>query len=114
MSSVAIRMQWETLRELSYTSLSTSYMSIGGPLLNPARQFIIQNFTDQNIYLSLDGVNPIIKLPSGGYIIDDIASNKTNIVGLFMVEGDILYARYDTIAPMSGSVCFSVMYGSEN
>lgn len=114
MSSVAIRMQFETLREIAYSSLTTSYISIGGPLLNPARQFILQNLTDQNVYFSLDGVNPIIKLPSGGYLISDVASNKTNIVGLFMVEGDIMYVKYDVTAPSAGSVCFSVMYGSEN
>lgn len=110
--ALAIRLQFEPVRSLAYTSIGAGYMGVGTAMSNPARQFFIQNLTDVTLMFSFDGVNDHFPLPTNGFLLDDVTSNKTQQGGFWLPEGTRLYVK-EIGTPSSGSVYFSVMYGSD-
>jgi hypothetical protein len=110
--SLAIRLQFEPVRSLGEASIGAGYMGVGTAISNPARQFFIQNLTDVTLMFSFDGVNDHFPLPTMGFLLDDITSNKTQLGGFYLAEGTRLYVK-EIGVPSKGSVYFSVMYGSD-
>lgn len=112
MSNLAIRLGIEVLRSVAYTSLSSTYMGIGTPILYPCRQFYIVNTTNTLVIISDDGINDKFVIPAGSYILDDVASNRTAPgESLSMAQGTRLYVR-TTGSPSSGSVYFTSFYAA--
>ncbi len=111
--ALAIKLLFEPMRSLGYASISGVYMGVGTVIDNPARQFLVQNLTNSTMIFSFDGVNDHFVLPANGFLLDDITSNKTQTQGLYIEKGSRLYVKTDG-TPTSGSVYFSVMYGSED
>jgi len=113
--SLSIRLRFEAVRTLAFSSVGSSYMGVGTSLTNPIRQFFIQNLTDKTLMFSFNGVDDHFPLPSNGFFLDDITSNKTQKSGFFLAEGERLYVKEiggDT--PTLGTVYFTVMYGSDS
>lgn len=110
----SIRFRAEPVRSLAAGSISGTYMGVGTSVSHPVRQFFIQNLTDVTLMFSLDGTNDHFPLPSNGFFLNDIMSNKSTIgSGLFFSEGDRLYVK-EIGVPTTGSVYFSVFYGSDS
>jgi len=110
--SLAIRAQFEPVRSLAAASVAVGYMGVGTALANPIRQFFIQNLTDVTLMFSFDGINDHFPLPSNGFFLDDICSNKTQQGGFYLAEGTRLYVK-EIGTPTTGSVYFTVLYGSD-
>jgi len=110
--SKSIRFLPETLRSLGFASIGAAYMGVGTAIDHPARMVIIQNYTNDQLLFSFDGVNDHITLSSLSQIVLDISSNKTTDDGFYMAEGDRLYVK-EVVGPTSGSVYFSVFYGKD-
>jgi hypothetical protein len=116
----AIKYEAENLRSIGFAAIAATYAAtgpIGGanaPLLHPAVQIKVDNFTNTLMAFSFDGINDHFVLNSGQSLIDDINSNRSNpnAKGLYMHKGDALWVRY-LAAPASGSVYFSVFYASD-
>jgi hypothetical protein len=112
MSNLAIRLQFEPIRSLAFGSIGATYMGVGTSLANPARQIYITNTTDATLMFSFDGVDDHFALPSNGFLLLDITSNKTRNEGFFLAEGDRLYVK-EVGTPTLGTVYFSVMYAAD-
>lgn len=111
-SNLAIRVMPETVRTLGFAAISASYAGIGSAFANPVHWFMVQNLTDKLLMFSWDGVNDHFPLPSNGYVIMDVASNKTVTGGAFMVaQGTRFYVKSVGAVPTSGSVYLSIFYG---
>jgi hypothetical protein len=110
--ALAIRLQFEPVRSLAAASIGAGYMGVGTAISNPARQFFVQNLTDVTLMFSFDGINDHFPLPTNGFLLDDVCSNKTQQGGFFIAEGTRLYVK-EIGTPTTGSVYFSVMYGAE-
>lgn len=108
----SIRLRYEPGRSLAFGSITGTYAGVGTAVAHPIRQYIIQNLTDATVWFSLDGVNDHFPLPANGLLINDIATNQTFGQGFFLSEGDRLYVK-QLGTPTTGSVYFSVAYGSE-
>ncbi len=113
MSSLSIRLRFDPVRTLAFGSISGTYMGVGAALDVPARQIFIQNLTDATLMFSFNGVDDHFPLPENGFLLNDITSNKTISSGFFLAEGERLYVK-EVGTPTSGSVYFTVMYGSDN
>jgi hypothetical protein len=111
--SVAIRLQAETLRSLAFGSISGTYMGIGTAMAHPIRMFVLNNLTDKLLLFSFDGINDHLVLPTNGYMILDMTSNKTIPQGFFLAEGTRVYVKDNGSAATSGAVYLSAFYGSE-
>ena len=110
--NLAIRLQFEPVRSLGYASIGAGYMGVGTAIANTGRQFFIQNLTDVTLMFSFDGINDHFPLPTNGFLLDDVTSNKTPLGGFYLPEGSRLYVK-EIGTPTTGSVYFSLMYGSD-
>ena len=113
--SLAIRMRFEELKTLGFAAIGAGYMGIGTGLSKPAREIFVQNLTNQTLVFSDNGLVDKFKLPKqSGYVLD-ITANREDTTGIFcMAEGDRLYVKHDGVAPTTGEVCFSAVYGSDS
>lgn len=109
--SLGIRFRIEPVRTIAAASIDASYMGVGTSLTHPARQIFIQNLTDATLMFSFNGVDDHFPLPANGFFLNDITSNKTINQGFFLAEDERLYVK-ELGVPTTGSVYFSVMYGS--
>lgn len=110
--SLAIRMLPETLRTLAYTGITGAYATVGTPFAHPISIFLFQNQTDQLSFVSLDGVNDHFAVPSAGFILFDLTTNKTLSQGIFFSEGTQVYVRAPGSLPSLNGVSLSVLYGA--
>jgi hypothetical protein len=110
----ALRFQANTLLTLAFGSfpVSASYGLIG-TLPNVARIIHIQNLTNVNIFFSFDGVNDHDILVPSSFLLIDVSSNQSEMGGLYIYNGQSIYARYATGAPpTSGAVYVASFYGA--
>jgi hypothetical protein len=107
----AIRLQMEPVRTLAFGSISGTYMGIGTSFVNPIRLIFIQNLTDVTLMFSLDGINDHFPLPTNGFLLLDVTSNKSIAQGFFIAEGTRVYVK-EIGDPSTGSVYVTTMYGS--
>lgn len=111
-SQVSIRIFPEILRSLAYTSISGTYMGIGTPLIWPSRIIMFQNSTDQDVFISWDGINDNQYLPSKSFTLLDVSTNKITSQGWFVGGSQRFYARQTGgTSPTSGSVYVTSFYG---
>jgi hypothetical protein len=111
--SLAIRFMAEPVRLLGFAAITNVYAGIMTALARPARMIIIQNTTDVLMMFSFNGVDDHIPITANGYMVLDIASNKTISQGFFIPEGTRFYVKHNGIAPTVGSFYVSVFFGSE-
>lgn len=109
--SLAIKMQCEPLRTLTFTAIGATYVGIGTALNFPARIIHVQNFTDIILLFSFDGITDHFVLAPSSFILLDFSSNKTLETGYFMGKGTRLYCEQLTVAPTTGFVSFTTFYG---
>ena len=114
MSLLAIRFAAEPVRSIAFGGIGGTYAAVGGPLVNPIRQFLLQNETDALLMFSIDGVNDHFTMPAGSNWINDLNSNRSlQAQGWFIANGTTLYVK-NIGSPSTGSVYFSVFYGQDS
>ena len=112
-SNLPIRMLFEPQRSLAFGAIGVGYMGVGTAVNNPIRQFLIQNLTDVTLQFSFNGIDDHFPLPSNGFFLSDVMSNKSDQVGgFFLSQGDRLYVKQLGV-PTLGAVYFSVIYGRD-
>lgn len=109
--SLAIKALFEPVRSLGFASIGAGYIGVGTVLNFPARQIFIQNYTNAPLMFSFDGIHDHFPLAAQQFFLNDISANKTLETGYFLGKGDRLYVKHMDVAPTSGTVYFSVMYG---
>ncbi len=117
MSNYGLSIKWypEAQRDVTAANLAASpgvYLGVGTALENPARQFLIWNLTDKLLQFSFDGLTDHFVLPAQGFFLDDISSNTSVSQNFLLAQGTRLYAKTTGSSPTTGSVYFSVFYGS--
>lgn len=106
----SIRLAFEEERTLDHSLIGASYTAVGSVFANPVRVFFVQNLTDVVLRFSLDGITNHFSLPTNGFFLIDVTTNKTKDDGLYIAEGDRLYVKEDG-TPSSGDVRLSIAYG---
>ena len=79
------------------------FYTIGAPLERPARVLKWDNLTDQNVFISVNGVQAFTIIPSGAFFLLDLSTNKTAVEDFFCSEGTQFWANA-AVAPLTGSV----------
>lgn len=111
---MARRIVWQPQKTFNSASLSSSYQamtdasSVAG-LVNPCRQFFIQNLSSVSVQVSFDGINDAFPLVSSGFYVSDISTNNLNSPsdeGPMLQQGTIVYLKQVTAAG-TGSIYFS-------
>jgi len=110
MSSMSESMNFEALRSLGFGSISGTYALVGAPSQPAVRVIIVNNYTDQTMIFSIDGVTNHFVLTAGASLTLDLCSNKTQ-KGFYMGVGKAVYVKHAGTPPTTGSIYFSSVYG---
>ena len=114
MSNISIRATMEPVRSIAFGSISGTYAGIGTALSNPSRMLVLQNFTDQPVMISIDGVSDHLPLAANVSMIMDMTSNKSVMGAVFAwAEGQRFYVKTLGAGPASGSIYLSTIYGTD-
>ncbi len=116
MSNLAssIRVRYEPLRSILFSTITSSYQSVGLPFANPVRILKVTNVTNQSILISLNGIDDHDIVAANGFFLYDYSSNKANAGGLLeQPQGDRIYARAQSSLPTIGSLYVTVVYASQ-
>jgi hypothetical protein len=110
----SVRVRYEPLRSILFTDISGVYAGIGTPFANPVRILKVSNLTNQNMLISLNGIDDHDVVAAGGFFLYDYASNKAQAAGLLeQPQGDRIYVKALSTPPASGSVYVTVVYASQ-
>jgi len=114
MSSQAIRLMAEEVRELGFAAILGAgvYSGVGTAIDHPARMIVIQNLTDADVMFSFNGVTDHLPLRQYTSLVLDITGNKTTTSGFYLAEGQRLYVTQIGV-PTVGSVYLTVFYGRD-
>lgn len=111
----SVTVSFDILRELAYTSLSSSYVELGGVYASPARQIKIQNTTNVDIYVTDNGVDDKDKIPAGGFSLYDFCSNKSSTGGSFLQgQNTQVSVKIASGSATSGWVALTVITGANS
>jgi len=103
------RVKFEDVREVAFGSVAAGYTAIGSALGDRARIITFYNTTDTDVYISDDGVNNKMRLPSGSGKVLDFTAAKVRDDGLFVHEGTVFYVKRTAMgAPSVGNVWIEV------
>lgn len=106
----SVRAAWSPLRSLAFGSIGAAYVGVGTALTTPVRIVHVLNTTDVTLIFSWDGVADHFVLPSNGYMVIDLTTNKLSSSGFFLPGAKRLYVKQETGAPSAGKVYFSLVY----
>ena len=110
----SIRVRYEPLRSLAFGGITSVYAPVGLPFNNPVRILKVSNLTDENILVSLNGVDNHDIVPANAFFLYDYSSNKSDAAGLLeQPQGDQIYVKAETILPVTGNVYVTVVYASQ-
>lgn len=110
---MSTRMQFEPQKTLAFGGIGAAYAPVGTPLVNPSRQFVVQNLTNATLQFSFDGVNDHFPLISNAAYDSDNTSNRAGTENFFsLAAGTTLYVK-NIGAPGAGAVYFSSIYSPD-
>lgn len=110
--SLSTRMLAEPLRSLAFGGITAAYAPIGSALAHPERIIKLYNGTDQDLFISFDGVSDNDILPTKAFLLIDVCANKTKDDGFYLGQDTVIWARQAAGAPSTGSVYITVFYGA--
>lgn len=71
--------KFDVVRSIGFASIGVSYVSVGGILSNNWRILKITSTLDNDVFVSLNGVDNNIFVPGGGYVVYDFGTNEPAI-----------------------------------
>jgi len=97
--------RFEDAKQLAFGGIGAAYAAIG-TLTNAPRYFMVNNFTDIDVWISTDGIDDHFPVAAGGAVVLDCATN-----GIKLPKGTTFYVKQLAgAAATSGSVILSSMY----
>lgn len=107
--STSVRAFPETLRTLAFGSFGGGYTKVGSVFGHPIRLIKFLNTTDVLVTVSFDGTNDHDIVPSNGFALYDVSSNRSATSDEWsFAQGTQIYAKG---APTLGSFYVVTFYG---
>ena len=101
----------DAIRSVEYSSITSSYTTLGGSFSHAMRVIKLTNNTDGDLLISFDGVTDNVILPAGSFTLYDVTTNReeNDIFFVFQV-GTQVFVKYST-SPAKGAVYLECLYG---
>lgn len=116
MSNVAssARVRYEPLRSMSSIDVSADYQGVGLPFANPVRILKVTNLTNENILVSLNGIDDHDIVAANGFFLYDYCTNRSSSGGLLeQPQGDRIYVKAENSLPSIGNLYVTIVYASQ-
>lgn len=104
------RVRFEELREAGFAAIGAGYTAVGAATSDHTRLVAFYNSTDADVYISLNGATPHLRIASGSGQVLDLTTNKVRDDGLFVDQGTVFYQKRVAGAPTTGTLWIQVMY----
>ena len=104
----------DPIRTVAFGSIGASYTKVGDIVDDPTRMVYIYNSTDKSLYLSDDGINDKFLVPTGAFILLDVATNTVGSAsspGFFLPEQEYWWVKHAGVAPTSGAIHITLIHG---
>lgn len=111
MSDFDSRAKWDELRSRAASTFTGSYQTLGGTLEVNGRILRFTNNTNQDCTLSTDGSTDHIFVPSGSFLLLDLASNALSGGEFYVPRGTQFYISG---ASGTGTFYLEVFYSERN
>lgn len=105
------RVAYEPIRELAFGDIGATYVALT-PTIDHTRILRLVSTLNADVYVSIDGINNVIRLAGGSFVLYDYSTNKIRDDGLFLAEGTIIYVKLVSAAATSGSFWCEIVYGT--
>lgn len=105
------KVEFEPVREVAFGGIGAAYAAVGTATIDYTRLISITNNTDEEIYISFDGVTNHLRLAASSFKLLDLTTNGIH-VGYFLAQRTIFYMKRVSAAPTTGSAWIEVMYGA--
>lgn len=93
MSSLSVRVFWETLRKKDAAALTGGYDALGSVLANNPFLVKMVNDSTATVEVSIDGVNSVDVCPKGSFWLYDEGANASREGGLSLSKGTQVYVK---------------------
>ena len=116
MSNVAssARVRYEPLRSINGSSISADYQGVGTPFANPVRILKVTNLSDEDVFVSLNGIDDHDVVAANGFFLYDYCTNRSSVGGLLeQPQGDRIYVKAIGSLPTTGALYVTVVYASQ-
>ncbi len=98
MSNTGSEIKPEAVREIDFDDIGATFAAFGPAFLRVVRILTVDNGTDADMYLTLNGVTDQLRVRAGQAKVYDLKTDD-----LYINPGDVISIRYKT-APTSGDV----------
>lgn len=105
MSNSGLSVKNEAIREVAFGSINATFTALGAVLAHDAFTVSMFNDSDQNIYVSTDGVTEHIKVAAQTGRVFDYKTND-----MYRKAGTQFSIKYDAGAPTTGGFWLEVEY----
>ncbi len=105
------KVAFEPVRELAFGDIGAVYVSLT-PTTDHTRILRLVSTLNADIYISVDGINNVIRLAANSFVLYDFSTNKIRDDGLFLAEGTIIRVKLVSAAATSGSFWCEIVYGA--
>lgn len=112
MNVLAIRANFEPIRELAFGAIGAAYAVVGTETTHPIRLVRFVNMTDVDIYISIDGTNNQARLTAGSFLLLDIETNREVPNKFAFPAGTFFYVKAVSSLPSSGDFWIETVYAS--
>lgn len=106
------RVQFEAVREVAFGAITANYTALGAILSDYTRLIAVNNSTDAEVYISLDGVNDHLRIAVNSFKLLDLTANTVHDDGFFIARNTQIYIKRVAGAPTVGAVWVEVMFGA--
>jgi hypothetical protein len=102
---------FDTLREIAGTSVNASYQIVGTPFAINPRILSFNNSTDEDIYVSTDGITNMLRIASNSFSLYDVQMNRSATGdNLFPIGSSIWVKETSGGAPTKGTFWVEALY----
>lgn len=104
------RVHFDPVRLVAFGGIGAGYAALGAATTDYARILSIFNSTNQDVYISLDGVTDHLRIAAGTGQVFDLTANKVRDDGFFIPLGTVFYQKRAGAAPGSGNLWIQIAY----
>jgi hypothetical protein len=110
----SVRVRYEPLRSVAFSDITANYEAVGLPFANPVRILKVTNLTEEDVLVSLNGIDDHDVVAANGFFLYDYSSNRSNAAGLLeQPQGDRIYVKAESTLPTTGNLYVTIIYASQ-